>query len=467
MHKAHVRPSSATLFTIGLVTFGLIASTAVALTVTQDQLPDPQTSEPLESTVDQAEPPTEEPDIGGVETHLWLAEQIQQTKLDGQDEKTCRARVDEQIELALAAGPLNSIAHLTLGAIYERRAGRLERDTDEYRECLSSVVKHFQASTSEPIDSVVQIAAMPRILRYRRELNEPEERIVATANEMIEKVRPFALEDPNQIRVWNTMIKCATLAKQYDLAQEIVREGFVTSSSNDVRKQLAVLAGTTLLIEADEYSDMKDDDVYRARLDRLCRAINVSPKNDQIYSRLLEYVTEKPAGFFQSGRLEKALTTSMHPGVIHTLAGFSATIHGTETQARTHWKIAQQQYTLLPLVLSNLLAVAIRSDAAEFANPLPLIDVAIDSAQHKPLLLQIRGWYYRTKGRNEDATDDLELAVNQLPNLVEARKLLIILHTESGNSIKAAEHQQRLNDYLDGLSDRKRISVEKRLDSVK
>ena len=467
MYKAHAHLVSTILFAIGLVAYGLIIPPAVAWAVTQDQTTDPQTSKPLKPAADQTKPPAEESDIGGVETHLWLAEQIQQTETEGQDEKTRQSRVDEQIEQALAAGPLDSMAHLTLGAIYERRAGRLERDTDEYRECLSLVIEHFQASTSEPIDSVVQFAATPRILRYRRELNEPEERVAATAKEMVEKIRPFALQHPNQVFAWKTMIECATLAKQYDLAKQIVREGFVTSSSNEVRKQIAQFSGLILLLESDEYSDMTDDDAYRTRLDRLCGAISVSPKNPKIYSRLLEYVTAKPVGFFQSGRLERALATSKHPGTIHTLAGFSAAVHGTKTEAQAHWKIAQQQYTLLPVVLTNLLQAAIQSDAVEFADPLPLFDVAIDSSNHKALLLQMRGWYYRKQGRNEDAINDLERAVDQLPNLVEARQLLINVHTELGNSNEAAKHQQRLNDYLDRLPDNSRVVIEKKLESVK
>lgn len=456
MCKRLFRTFLAIELTVSAVAFGMCVSSTAAQTASSDRQTDSFEYDKLE-----------DPDVGASETHLWLAQQFQTAVDDEQDEATRQARVQEQIDLALATGPLAPMAHLTLGNIYERRAHRFGKETDEYRESLTSAIEHLQASISTEIVSVEQVVAIPRMIDYYHSLNRVDENVFEIANKMIKKIRPFARETPNQIFVWRAMIQCAVKTKQYNLAREIIREGFITSSSNSVRRQIAGLAGSVLIQEADEHSDMLDDVAFLSRLDRLGRAINVTPTNSQIYSRLLEFVTKDPSGFYQPRRLERALPKSEQPAVLHSVAGFSAAMEGNKQVAQSHWNIARQQYTLLPVVLNELLKATIRSDAAEFADPLPLFEVAIDSLQHNALLLQTRGLYFRTRGRNAEAIIDLESAIAQHPNLVEARKLLIILYTKSGDSAKAAEHQQMLDEILAKLTDEQRIKLESRLESIK
>jgi hypothetical protein len=109
-----------------------------------------------------------------------------------------------------------------------------------------------------------------------------------------------------------------------------------------------------------------------------------------------------------------------------------------------HWRIAEQQFSSTQIVVNNLIDVAAKDRANEFANMQDMITLGIELFPDQPIFYQTRGVYLKNHGRTEEA-------IHQ--HLADCYAVL-------GNPEKVAEHEGLLKQKLNQLDEADRKLVE-------
>ena len=133
---------------------------------------------------------------------------------------------------------------------------------------------------------------------------------------------------------------------------------------------------------------------------------------------------------------------------------------GNVSDGEKHWRIAEQQFSSTQIVVNNLIDVAAKDRANEFANMQDMITLGIELFPDQPIFYQTRGVYLKNHGRTEEAIQDLLYASEQMPNMVALHQHLADCYAVLGNPEKVAEHEGLLKQKLNQLDEADRKLVE-------
>ena len=398
--------------------------------------------------------------------HLWRAGYYQNKKLYQSSEEQRDEIVLKQLDLAIQQQKDNKRAHKNMSVIYLRKAATHDKGTPEHTEHMEKAMVHLSAMLDGGIQSVEHLLATMQIVEIRRQLHGVES-ARKTFDQLYSGIlEPAARKHPNIFQIWLVLVKCAVALEDFPLAKKFIRDGFVTSSSNEVRKQIADLSSLVLMQEADISDDMSDPDMYQRRLYALTRAINVNPTNENIYKRLIKFIDSNADEHFNMEWFEEAKVSAPDPGVLTTMLGLRAVMDGEPERARTYWRVSQQLFTLSEMVLNHLIIVGSKAGHQDFSDPIDLLTKSLESFPDNPLLLQSRGYFLIKKGDEQQALRDLEIAIEKLPKLVECRQFLILLYRKIGDSEQSSYHQQKLDDTLSKKPVAEREKLVERLESI-
>ncbi len=403
---------------------------------------------------------------GMSDAHLWRASYYQNEKWYQAPEEKRDAIVLKQLDLALQQQEDNKQAHKSMSVIHIRKAATFDEDSPEHKEHLRQALVHLQSMINGGIQSLDHLLATIQVVEIQKHLYGVE-RARKLFDQMYTNIlEPASKRYPNIFQIWLVMVKSAVVLDDFTLAKKFVRDGFVTSSSNDVRKQIADLSSMVLLHEADIADDMSNPDDYRSRLYALTGAIIVNPKKEEIYQHLVKFVDSGSGDNFNMLWFEEAKIVAPDPGVLTTMLGLRALLEGDIETAKTHWRVSQQLYTLSELVLNHLIVVGAKTKMKDFADPIDLLTKSLTAFPDNPILLQSRGYFLLRDGSDSQALKDFEMAVEKLPNLVEARQFLILLYEKIGDRDQASFHKQKQSDTLDKLSPEDREKLLEKLNEI-
>ena len=408
--------------------------------------------------------PNDQP--GMSDAHLWRARYYQNEDWYQASDEHRDEVVLQQLDLAIQQQEDNEKALKNMSVIHLRKAATYEKDSPENREHMEAAMKHLTAMLGGGIQSVEHLLATMQVVEISRQLYGVDAARKTFDRIYVNHLEPVSKKRPNVFQIWLVLVKCAVALEDFPLAKKFIRDGFVTSNSNEVRKQIADLSSLVLLQEADISDDMTDPDMYQRRLYALTRAVNVNPKNDEIYKRLIKFIDSDSGDQFNMAWFEEAKVAAPDPGVLTTMLGLRAMMDGDVQKAKTHWRVSQQLYTLSELVLNHLIIVGSKTQQKDFSDPVDLLTKSLDAFPDNPFLLQSRGYFLIKEGDNQQAMRDLETAIEKLPNLVECRRFLVLLHEKLGDSTQAAYHQQKLDDTLSKMPEDKREKLNDRLEQV-
>lgn len=403
---------------------------------------------------------------GMSDAHLWRAGYYQNENWYQAPEEERDAIVLKQLDLAIQQQEDNKQAHKSMSVVHIRKAATFDDDSPEHKEHLDQALFHLQAMVNGGIQSVDHLLATMQIVEIQRQLYGVERARKSFDKIYTNILEPASKQHPNIFQIWLVLVKCAVALEDFPLAKKFVRDGFVTSNSNEVRKQIADLSSLVLLHEADIADDMSNADNYKSRLYALTRAISVNPKNEEIYKRLVKFIDSGSGDNFNMPWFEEAKIAAPDPGVLTTMLGLRALMEGNIETAKTNWRVSQQLYTLSELVLNHLIVVGAKTEMKDFSDPIDLLTKSLGAFPENPILLQSRGYFLIKDGKHSEALKDLEIAVEKLPNLVEARQFLILLYEKMGDSTQAAFHRQQQADTLDKLNPKQSEKLFEQLDKV-
>ena len=398
--------------------------------------------------------------------HLWRAGFYQSEDLFQASDEERDEIVLNQLDLAIQQQEDNEKAHKNMSAIHLRKAATYEDGSPENTEHMEEAKAHLLAMLSGGINSVEHLMATMQVVEISRQLYG-----VDAARKTFDRIysnhlEPVSKKRPNVFQIWLVLVKCAVALEDFPLAKKFIRQGFISSNSSEVRRQIANLSSSVLLQEADISDDMTDPEMYKRRLYALTRAVSVNPKNDEIYKRLIKFIDSGSGDQFNMEWFEEAKLAAPDPGALTTMLGLRAMMDGNVEKAKTHWRVSQQLYTLSELVLNHLIIVGKKTNQKDFSDPVDLLSKSLDAFPDNPFLLQSRGYFLIKEGDYQQAIRDLDVAIEKLPNLLESRRFLVLLYEEAGDSTQAAYHQQKLDDTLLKMPEDNREKLMKRLERI-
>ena len=337
--------------------------------------------------------------------------------------------------------------------------------TDVYqkRNDLEQAEEYLREALSGQLVSLMQLKSIPRLIQMLRDLGR-EDDAQRQLKSFINRIRPLARQVPDLIDVWYVLVKCATMMKDYELAEEIIEDAiYQTVSDSGVRDNLKHLLAEISIIRADDIESIDDPESFKQKLFALCEALRINPRLASAYSRIIDFAAPKTLQQEKKLWIRDCIIGCPNPAVIHVILGMQEIRDGDFVQGHEHWKIADNQFELAQYLVNNLIEIAVTERSEEFGNLLDMITVALELFPDQAALYQTRGMYYKKKKQFQEAINDLQFAVEKLPNLIQGRQELVECYTAIGDTKNASSVQRDLDKLVQKLDDNQRQNFEREL----
>ena len=413
--------------------------------------------------------------------HIWLAEYY----LRNPHAKTIHADSDREVlaskhlTFAVEQEPENGKAHMNLVNIYLSKCRQFEKKSPKFIENAELAIKHLSA-----LADAGQLQVIPKLAELNIEMGNLE-----LAKRYLEKtvirLHPFARRQPENFQIWLTMVQCAILAENFDEALELVKEGMQMTSDRSSKQKLQQLASMIFLKRSGDFTDMSNPSQYRMRLEALGQAIQINPADKTLYLKLLDFIGDKKLAQEKTLATDKlnqavantvgdrldfsaadedwlrdAITDSKVTGVVHSLLGMKDVSQGNVSDGAKHWRIAEQQNSRTQIIINNLIDVAAKDRANEFANMRDMITLAIELFPDQPIFYQTRGVFHKNQSRIDEAIKDLLYASEKMPAMIVLHRHLADCYKLQGDQAKVDEQEGLLHQKLNQLNDADRKLIE-------
>ncbi len=433
---------------------------------------DEGTQSAASETVDSTE--TKEVD----EAEVLLARQlIRKNREEGFDE----SRHQQALELLLAAidaDAENLRAKVNLVDLYLVRDKSLEDGTDPKIENLKHALKWLESITAdENFTQMEQVLAMPQLVNVYVMLGE-EAKAKQALSAASSKLLTIAKKNPEIYEIWFSLVQCATVVKDYEMANEFIKTAYQTVKTQEVRRKVMQLASLVYIQNADDFKDISTEANFRNRLFALCKAIAMNPRDVKIYDRMVEYLDVEVDAEKRDVWLRNSVLDCPIPGVVHILIGARSLLRDNVNEGKAHWDIAKQQFGTTEFVTHRLLSIAIRKNPK--CGEGKLLDGAILLFPDQYMLYETRGTIKKreamlllgqqnqqaAKQKFEEAIEDFKIVVEKVPTLITANKHLADCYEKIGDTDNMAIHTKRVSDALDKVDEKKRQLYQKVLDKM-
>ncbi len=382
--------------------------------------------------------------------HIWLARYWimgPETKGLTLDERAHLAI--KHYNFALESEPDNVQALLGIADAYER-LGEIDKATDYLTDALQSEFVSFS-----------QLQNIPRLVQMQQELGRPE-LAKAQLQDFVRRIRQITRYNAELLDVWVALIRCATLLKDYDMAENIIENAHQTVQDAMTRDNLIRLLADVSVLKADDFESIEDKENYTGRLYALCEAIKANKRSQAAYSRLLEYAAPDTLQEEKAFWLRDAILGCPNPAVIHVILGMQQIKAGNFVQGQKHWRIADSQYGMsqAQLIVNNMLERAVHEKPDEFGDMLDMITVAMELFPDQAGLYQTRAMYYETKNQYPEAIKDLDYVIEKMPSMFSARQLLLECYQAIDDQENADRVQQDIDQFVSELDQNQQLIVQ-------
>jgi tetratricopeptide (TPR) repeat protein len=423
-------------------------------------------------TVDLTE--TDAVDEGDV---LRAQQLIRINRVDGFDE----SRHSQALELrsdAIDTDPDNIRVQVNLVDLYLTRARSLEKGSELNVENLKLALKWLESLTAvDRFTRMEQVIAMPQLVDVYVKLGE-DAKAKRAVDDASSKVLAIAKLNPEIYEIWLSMVQCAIAVKDYERANDVIRAGYQSVKTQEVRRRIMQLASLVYLRNADDFKDISKEENFRNRLYALCKAISTNPRDVKIYDRLFEYLDVDQDAENHDVWLRNSILDCPIPGVVHILIGARAMLRDQINEGRNHWEIAQHQFSTTEFVTHRLLSIAIRKDPK--CGEGELLDTAILLFPDQYMLYETRGAIKKreaillleqqdevgARAKSESAIEDFKIVVEKVPDLITVHKHLMDCYEQIGDTDSTTIHASRVQDALDKVDEKQRKLYQKVLDDL-
>ena len=422
-------------------------------------------------------PVTEE---GFPDAHIWLARYYLGNPKTGLEVDQREKLAHKHLDFAISIEPTNQLAHISMAALYIDKSKRDEPDSEPYLENLALAADHLTQVLKQGELSLLQLRALPQLIELRQKLGQNNV-AVKQYRRSESRIRSIARKNADVIELWVSMAQSAVLIKDYDHAIEIIDEGLLLAQDVGVKRTLFRLSSQVTVQKAQEFRDMGNREHYRERINGLAAALRMDPTHKDTLLSLLDFVVarkqptdesntpeDQPLDFSKADEswLRDSAVGCPVPGVVHALLGISEISKGNVQKGKSHWRIAELQFTQAQLVIRNLIGLAVIEKEREIPNLLDIITLSIELYPDQSVNYQSRGIYHKLREDWEAAISDFNFAIEKSPNLITVHRYLVYCYRQIGNEDKALEHESILQTKLNEMTPQARRKIEAALELV-
>ena len=397
--------------------------------------------------------------------HFWLSQYYQnQMVSEGLDDERF-AKAEDHLESAVAIDGENVRAKLSLATLHLSRTQAAAKANDpRVEEYKTQAIESLRELITGNFVSLAQVNAVPELIKLLVDSGQMEE-AQTVLDQGVAKISTIARSRPDMYELWYAVIRSNVMLRNYAKANEFIVESFKSVQSDESRKSIAGLASQVHIQNADDYANPTDEESYRQRLFALCRAVQVNPRDAQIYARLLEYVHGEEEGGPQDEWLDNAIIGCPIPGMVHILIGIREVRRGNVVRGQKHWEISQFQFPSSELVAHRLIAIAAQSNSG-VSNSGELISLAIEMFPGQTLLYETRAKLLMSENRYDDAIADLEIMIDKMPNLLSVRQLLANAYKKTGRGDEAEVQLEEIENLLNQVGSEKAAKFREALNEL-
>ncbi len=369
--------------------------------------------------------------------------------------------------------------------------------SDEAIKCYKNVlVREREDGSQDPhkLQLEMQLQAIPRLVFLLHKQGDDAEvnRWVSFAKKEIGKVAKRA---PDQLVFWSTIVQSCEMAEDFDTANKTIDEAKLLASSSQSRARIEQLRGRIYLTQANSVEDISSKEPFQQCFSSACAAVASNPREAGGYQKLLEFVWPNEVIPEHDEWMNLTFVKKTDPAITHLTIGLRDLNAGRIAEGQKHWLIADNQKQTSQAILNNMLDVAALNEerfpstvalsnwmftskqygyaqvaiaktsndevssgeVGRFENLMDMVSVAIETFPSQPVFYMTRGKLRMKSDMLQEAKEDFEEAVEQLPNSQFLRTMMIEVYTDLGDSEKAELNQNEL-DRITGSSNEEQIS---------
>ena len=401
--------------------------------------------------------------------HIWLSNYYARTRTLDITDQLRDALIEQHLNCAVVIEPENKWALYNLAMLHLGEVQKCDKDSPEYLELAGKTIEELErlVDASEGLTRF-SLLAMPKLIELQIEVEEDQLQLRKRLARQINRLQPLAERFPDEVDILVTMVNCAILMEDYPRALAIVNNGFQLAKNGPSQRRIMGIASMVYLKEASQYSDLTDPIQFRGRVHTLARAVEANPREKAIYIKLLDFIGTIPSepGIINEEWLSDSVNGAQNPGIIHCLLGFKKISNGNVLEGEKHWRIAQRQYLNARVIINHLMDVARAERPNEFKNLLETMGLAIEMFPDLPMLNRTRGVFLASLGRYPEAIEDLLVAADKLPNIIDVHKHLIECYKKTGEEDKEFEQKEILEGKLALLDEAQRKHLEAAIGAI-
>jgi tetratricopeptide (TPR) repeat protein len=232
-------------------------------------------------------------------------------------------------------------------------------------------------------------------------------------------------------------------AQAHEITSDLAGARSVLGKGREVwpdNQQLAVLAGRSSLAQYDSIANIQSAPAER-RVQLLQDALSTKAVDKDVMQRVAYLYRQRNSSRIADLTLTRLLEDANTPGTIHLHLGSAAAMEGDTETAR---KLMQRSLELAPdspLAHNNYAWLQSNSEPLNLPAALKLINRAVELDPVDYRFRETRGKIYLAMEDWEKAVEDLEYAINGLPNLEGVHESLASAYRKLGKTELALAHE--------------------------
>ena len=397
--------------------------------------------------------------------HLWLSNFYQRQISDGGFSPEVASLADKHLTRAAENSPENRELAISRASLFELRSIHVKDKPDEYIAQLRNLESSLTAAVRPPLQTILQVAQIPKLIQTKRKLAELDDSVnFEQAKKQFGELFDDLLElgrknsDGVRLRIINHVVSGYVQLKEYDKAVSIISQSLQSFDATEIKRRLVNNAGVVFLKNAEDNSDLDDQDQYNLRLTSICACLNSSIKERRAYEMLIGIIRHNQIHPEKFEWLQDTMLDTPKPAVNHLLVGCHLIHTGIENndqekvkQGTSHWKIAYKIEAETQLMLSNIIEIGLFFESVPIGSIEEMIQQAISMFPDKSLLHRSAGLLLMSRNDLEAAIPNFEAAAATHRFPLMAHLLLKHCHELAGNSFKALNHDKTAKELLSSL----------------
>ncbi len=261
-----------------------------------------------------------------------------------------------------------------------------------------------------------------------------------------EGLKELSLLLPDELAVWETMVKFRVTFEDYEGAASVVRDGILSARKKETKDALVRIQIELVLFESKNIPNLDSKDNYVRKFQILGKALVNDPFAIGVYMEMLPYVDVQRENKNEGDWLrEMFLLPDAPTAPLHVVIGVRDMLEGRFSEGQSQWMRASRTNPQSDLMINFFLRGIGEKNPDQAEIIANLTSVAIEIFPTQRQLYLTRAVMMQKMEKYPQAIADLEHVLSEYPENIEILKQIVEAVQKTGDSARAAEYQSRLD----------------------